>query len=120
MSRKNTPPQIVPGEIVKTDEIKFRPFAHKPSVYQPVLDLLKTMKKGQSTTIPVPANVESRKIQNRLASAIRNQGIAAPEGCVFTKRMTEDGRLAISVVADELDAGKIARKVKAAKKKAAK
>ena len=102
-ARKKTPAKktakdgaIVPVATKATKSVTFRSAPKRGTMYQPVLDEMATLKKGQSCIVPVPKGTPPRTIHNRLNAALRRFPVSPPKGCTFVKRTTEDGQVAIS------------------------
>lgn len=94
--RPKTTPKLTLGKIVKTDSIEFRSPPPRGSRYDPIFDKMETLKQGQSFTVDVPDGVSPRTMHNRINAALRRVELDPPKGCVFIKRTTEDGKIAIS------------------------
>lgn len=86
------------GKVVKAEDLKLKPREHKVSMYLPVVEAMRALKKGEAITVPLPHGSTYRQLANRLTSVIRNNEVKAPAGCFFSKRQTEEGLLAVSVL----------------------
>lgn len=95
---KKAPKQLETGELVSADTLKLRAPARRGSMYDSIYDKLAKLKKGQSFVVPVPKDVPIRTLQNRMNAAIRRGPVDAPDGCVFRKHTTVDGKIAILCV----------------------
>ena len=84
--------------IVKTSKVAFASRKQHRSKYYTIWVMLGHLRQGQTMTIPVDSTasgVSARVLRNRLNAAQARSGVLPPAGCVFRKRITEDGDLAI-------------------------
>ena len=94
--RKKSTPKLTLSGTVKTENVKFRQPPRRGSQYDPIFDRMEGLKVGQSFLVDVPKGVVPRTMHNRINAAMRRVELEPPKGCVFVKRTTEDGRIAIS------------------------
>jgi hypothetical protein len=94
--RTKSTPVIKLGKVTKTSNITFRAVATRGSMYDDIFDQMESLKAGESFTVDVPKDVTPRTMHNRINAAMRRVDIQAPKNCVFTKRTTEDNKIAIS------------------------
>lgn len=82
------------GALVSEDSLEFAT-GTRSSVFDPVFEVMETMKPGQALPIPVPEGVAPDIIQGRLTAAFSRRKVQetmAPEGYKFWKRTTKDGK----------------------------
>jgi hypothetical protein len=94
--RTKSTPVIKLGKVTKTSNITFRSPAPRGSMYDDIFDQMESLKAGESFTVDVPKGVTPRTMHNRINAATRRVELEPPKGCVFLKRTTEDGKIAIS------------------------
>lgn len=85
------------------DSVKFAAWAKRGSQYDALFEQMKGLKEGQTIVVAVPADAkgvkqDSRIMHNRINAAMRRTDLAAPKGCVFEKKTTESGDVAICCV----------------------
>lgn len=86
------------GEIVKVDGLELKTGERRGSCYDGIYAKLEKLKPGDAFIVPIPKGVESRVFHNRTNAAIRRGPVKAPAGCMFRKRTTVDGKVAICCV----------------------
>lgn len=126
MSKKAKQEPIKIGKIGSINTLKFRPMDKRDSIYDGIFEGLKSLKKGESFTVPLPKGVTARTMHNRVSAALRRGPVKPPTGCVFRKRTTLDDEIAIVCMGED-DAFKLteqtekkpAKKAKAKKSEAA-
>ena len=80
--------------------LKFKTTPKRGTVYQPILDQMAKLKPGKSIVLPVPRGVTVDVYQNRSNAALRRFPVKAPKGYRFSKRTTDDGKVAIMLVSN--------------------
>ncbi len=97
MRKKTTPALALKlGKVVKTSTIEMKRPKSRGSQYDEIFDQMEGLRAGQSFTVDIPRGVEPRTMHNRINAAVRRVELEPPKGCIFVKRTTEDGRIAIS------------------------
>lgn len=104
------------GGIQSLDKIEFKTGERRGSQYDGIYAKLEKLKAGQVFTVEVPKGVDTRTFHNRTNAAIRRGPVQPPEGCIFRKRTTVDGLVAVCC----LKSGESTAAVKPAKVKSKK
>lgn len=84
--------------VVSTANVNFASRARRGSVYDKLFARVAKLKPGTSIVVPVPEGITPSRYQNRLNSALRKHSVKPPKGCSWTKRITVEGKIAISCV----------------------
>lgn len=97
MRKKMTPGLTLKlSKVVKTATVEFKRPKSRGSQYDAIFDQMEALRAGQSFMVDIPKGVEPRTMHNRINAATRRVELEPPKGCIFVKRTTEDGRIAIS------------------------
>lgn len=88
-------PSVSDGKVVSADSIKFKPRPRRGTSYQPIIEKMKGLTAGKAIVIELPKGLDATTFMSRINSALSRFEIPAPKGCVFRKRATEDGNVAI-------------------------
>lgn len=95
--KKKTRPKKKNGvSVVSTANVNFASPARRGSKYDKLFARVGKLKAGQSLIVPVPKGMKATMFQNRLNSALRKSSTKPPRGCSFSKRITLEGKVAIS------------------------
>ena len=97
--KRTTTGGLALGNTMQAEKIKFKTPAGRGTLYQPILDRMISLKKGQGFTVNIPSDTDARNFHNRLNAVLRRTDIKPPSGCKFEKRTTEDGKVGIKCVA---------------------
>lgn len=97
--KRTTAGGLALGHTMQAEKIKFKTPAGRGTLYQPILDRMTSLKKGQGFTVNIPSDTDARNFHNRLNAVLRRTDIKPPSGCKFEKRTTEDGKVGIKCVA---------------------
>ena len=84
--------------ICKTDDVTFAGMPKRGSRYDPVVADMKRLRAGQTLKLPVARSTTIQVAMNRLNSALRQRGPAAPKGCVWEKNALTGKVIGISAV----------------------
>lgn len=97
-SKKTSAPEVSLkiSKPVSTAGVKFKTPDARGTQYQPLLDKMQKMKKGETLPVDVPKGITARVLHNRLNSVFRRFEPKAPKGCQFSKHTLADGRIGIT------------------------
>ena len=85
------------SKIIPTSKVAFAPRKRHPSKYAEIFAGMKKLRVGESIWVVCGWNntTSARALRNRLNAALSRTPITPPRGCVFRKRITDTGDLAI-------------------------
>lgn len=86
------------SEIHNMEDVEFVTMPKRGSQYQPIVDKMKKLKKGQSFMVETPKDTPVKVIHNRMNAALKRFNVQAPKGCSFVKRTRADGNIEIGCV----------------------
>ncbi len=91
-------PKIEVGKITAIKNVEFIVGNNRGSIYDGIYAALGKLSSGQVFTVPIPKNVDAKVFQNRTNAALRRGPVKPPDGCVFRKRTTVEGLMAICCI----------------------
>lgn len=84
------------SKIIPTSKVAFAPRKRHPSKYAEIFADMKKLREGESFILACGGHrLIALPIRNRLNAALSRTPITPPKGCVFRKRITRNGDLAI-------------------------
>lgn len=84
--------------VQQASKVRLKSPPKRGTAYQPILDSMANLKPGEAYVFSPPKGVDIATYQNRLNAAMRRFPVQAPRGHRFTKRTTEDNKVAIMLV----------------------
>jgi hypothetical protein len=87
---------LVLSEAVPSYTVKNASYNHRESVYRPVIEKAKTLGPNESFLVDVPQGMEPAILVSRLNNAFVRFKHELPSGVIFRRRVTADGKVAIS------------------------